>query len=123
MIVGVVNSQNELTFRIQVIDSLGGSSGVDTIVDTGFSGALTTPPVMVNVLGLPFDSIGVAVIADGSSQRFDIHLAEIEWDGSIRQVFVHARDGHPLIGMKLLVGFDLRARILDGGSIELEAIP
>ena len=31
--------------------------------------------------------------------------------------------GDPLIGMELLIGFDLRARLAIGGVVEIEAIP
>jgi hypothetical protein len=47
----------------------------------------------------------------------------VVWDGVPCQIFVHAIDAPPLLGMTLLADHDLRARLRPGGAVEIEAIP
>jgi hypothetical protein len=55
--------------------------------------------------------------------RFDFYSATVLWDGVPRRILVHAIDAPPLLGMTLLDGYDLRARVRPGGTVEIEAIP
>jgi hypothetical protein len=40
-----------------------------------------------------------------------------------RPILVQAIDTAPLLGMALLEGYDLHARVIGGGGVQLEAIP
>jgi hypothetical protein len=56
-------------------------------------------------------------------EEFDIYAATVIWDGKPRRILVQSIDTTPLIGMELLFGYDLRVRVVTGGSVQIEAIP
>jgi predicted aspartyl protease len=60
--------------------------------------------------------------ANGNVAELDIHVASVIWDGIERQILVQAIENVPLLGMAMLVGFDLRARVIVDGSVEIEAV-
>lgn len=95
---------------------------IEAVIDTGFTGSLSLPPAIIAALGLPFRRRGRALLADGSETLFDIHEATVAWDGSSRRVSVAAADADPLIGMALLEGYELKIRVVVGGSILIEAL-
>jgi hypothetical protein len=43
------------------------------------------------------------------------------WDGQYREIDINESETNPLIGMKLLRGYDLRMRIIEGGTVVIEA--
>lgn len=95
---------------------------IETIVDTGFNGFLTLPPHLVASLDLPFRERGRAILADGSDISFDIHEAEILWDGRPRIIDVSVADTTPLLGTSLLEGCKLTIRFVDDGDVSIEAL-
>ena len=116
MISGSVNARHEILIRVPVHDAAAREQQVEAILDTGFTGSLTLPPALIASLGLPWRSLG-------SVEQFDVYAATVVWDGTPRRVLVQAIDAAPLLGMALLVGYDLRARVIDGGAVAIEAIP
>jgi clan AA aspartic protease len=123
MITGVVNSRHEILIRLPVRDSRGREQEVETILDTGFTGSLTLPTAVTAGLGLSWRSRSYAVLANGSIEPFDLYAATVIWDGTPRPILVQAIDAAPLLGMALLVGHDLRARVVDGGVVQIEVVP
>lgn len=63
------------------------------------------------------------MLANGHVEECDIYAATVIWDGIQRSVLVEAMENMPLLGMAMLVGCDLRARVVAGGSVEIEAVP
>jgi clan AA aspartic protease len=123
MISGTVNARHEIVIKLPVLNSAALEHEIDAILDTGFTGSLTLPPSLIASLGLPWRSRSSAILANGKVQQFDIYAATVIWDGVPRQILIQAIDNEPLLGMVLLVGFDLRARVRFGGSAQIEAIP
>jgi clan AA aspartic protease len=123
MITGSINSQTEIQIRLPIRDVSGHEQEVEVILDTGFSGSLTLPPTLISNLNLPWDSQCDAILANGSIEQFDLYSATILWDGNTRRILVQSIDTTPLLGMELLVGYDLRVRVVIGGIVEIEAIP
>jgi clan AA aspartic protease len=123
MISGQVNTWREPILTVTVQGPTGVSRTVDTLVDTGFGGQLTLPPSLIRVLALRWSYRDYAVLADGSIARFEVYLADIDWNGGTRQVEVQAIDAQPLLGTLLMLGHDLAVRIVDGGSMTITAIP
>jgi predicted aspartyl protease len=72
------------------------------VVDSGFTASLTLPPAIIAALGLIRQSVGGAVLADGTVRRFNIYAAEVEWMGDWRPVLVSAAGDEVLLGMRLL---------------------
>jgi clan AA aspartic protease len=123
MITGTVNARHEVLIRLPVRSAAGPEQEVEAILDTGFTGSLTLPSVVIASLGLPWRSRGNAILANGNVEQFDIHAATVVWDGVPRPVLIQSIDTAPLLGMALLVGYDLRVRVAVGGSAQIEAIP
>ncbi len=123
MITGTVNARYEMIIRLPVRDSAGQEQDVETVLDTGFTGSLTLTPSMIASLGLSWRSCASVILADGRVEQFDIYAATIVWDGMPRSILLQAIDTDPLLGMELLVDYDLRARVRAGGIVQIEAVP
>lgn len=119
---GSVTARLEAVLRLRLRNPAGAEIEVDAVVDTGFTGSLTVPPAVVASLGLERRSGGTAVLADGSSVRFDTYGAEVEW-GGWRGVVVSAVGGEALVGMGLLSGSELRVEVAEGGAVEVRSLP
>ncbi len=123
MIGGVVNARHEAVVRLRVRGPGGSELDVGTVIDSGFTASLTLPIATAAALGLPRQSGGGAVLADGSVRQFDIYAAEVEWDGSWRPVLVSAIGDEALVGMRLLAGHELRIEVVQGGVVEITPLP
>ena len=123
MIAGVVNTNREATIRFMVIGPQGHQQGIEAIIDTGFTGFLTLPPVLVTTLGLSWLCRQPGMLADGRVEYFDVYVTTVIWDGQLRTVEVEAADTEPLVGMSLLEHHSLRIDILSGGIVTIAALP
>ena len=123
MIRGAVNAHREAVVRLRVRGPGGVEADVDAIVDSGFTDSLTLPLAVVSALGLARQSVGGAVLADGSVRQFDIYAAEIFWGGGWRPVLVSAVGDEVLLGMRLLAGHELRIAVVPGGAVEITPLP
>ena len=123
MIQGVVSAHLEAVFRILVRGPGGVESDVDAIFDSGFNESLTLPIATIATLGLVLHSGGMAMLADGSIQPFDLYSAEVEWGSSWRSILVSALGDEVLLGMKLLAGHELRIEVVPGGIVAITPLP
>ena len=121
MIEGAVNAAYEAALVLTVQSPEGHAREIEAVVDTGYDGFLTLPPLLVGQLGLPFVTSGEATLADGSAVNFDIHMVTIDWDGQTRYIETDAAETTPLVGMRLLVGHDLHVEVENGGRVVIEA--
>ena len=121
MIEGRVNAAYEAAALLTVRGPQGRVREIEAVVDTGYSGFLTLPPVLVGELDLPFVTSGEATLADGSSVSFDIHMVTVDWDGQARHVEADAAETTPLVGMRLLADHDLHVEVENGGRVVIEA--
>lgn len=123
MIRGTVSGQPEARIRLQLRGPGGVVVGVTAVIDTGFTGQLTLPAQVVAALGLNSPSAMTMVQADGSAVRFDAYLVEVEWNGVWVSAVAAAVSGKPLVGMKLLLGHELRVAVVPGGAVEISPLP
>lgn len=123
MITGVVNANHEATIPLVVHAIHGQEEAIEAIIDTGFTGSLTLPPMLIKALGLPWLGRQRAKLGDGSERFFDVYAATILWDGQVRTVETDATDTEPLVGMCLLAGHEVRIQVLDGGNVTIEGLP
>lgn len=121
MIEGTVNAADEAAIILSVQGPRSQAREIEAVVDTGYNGFLTLPPVLVGELGLPFVTSGEATLADGSAVSFDIHAVTVDWDGHARHVEADAAETTPLVGMRLLAGHDLHVEVEHGGRVVIEA--
>ena len=121
MIEGAVNAAYEAALTLSVRGPDGRPREIEAVVDTGYNGFLTLPPVLVGELDLPFVTSGEATLADGSAVSFDIHAVTVDWDGHARHIEADAAETAPLVGMRLLAGHDLHVEVENGGRVVIEA--
>lgn len=121
MITGRVNRNYEPIVSVVLRPGASAVQRIDALVDTGFNGWLTLPPRLLAALGLNWLRAGRATLADGSEVTFDIYEAAINWNGSDVTIPVDESDSFPLIGMRLMDGFDLRIRVQPQGAVEMRA--
>ena len=120
MITGVVNTDYEAVISLQVQGPLGQEREVHAIIDTGFNGFLTLPPVLVMALGLTRLSRGRAILANGLEDIFDIYGVTVLWDGQPRYIETDSVNTTPLVGMALLKGYDLHIQVVDSGRVVIQ---
>jgi clan AA aspartic protease len=124
MILSNVNANVELVVSVGVADLTGRELDIEFLIDTGFTGDLALPPMVISAFGLPFVTYIVTRLADGTTRYEPLYRAVILWDGAPRIVQVIASAGGlPLLGMGLLRNHDLHARVRPGGEIRIEKIP
>jgi clan AA aspartic protease len=123
MIRGTVKARLEAVVRLRVRGPGGVELDVDAVVDSGFGSSLSLPAAIVAALGLIPPLGGIAVLADGSTQRVDLHRAELEWGGIWRPVLVVPLGDQVLLGMKLLEGYRLSVEVVSGGTVEVVPLP
>lgn len=120
MMQGFVNQSCEAVLPI-VVKNESITQLTDAVIDTGFSGFLTLPADIIAVLDLTWKGRDVTTLGDGTSCIFDVCIATVIWDGQYRKVDINESETVPLIGMQLLRGYDLWVRIIEGGTVVIEA--
>ena len=120
MIEGTVNAHLEAVVTLPLLGPSGQALEVDAVVDTGFNGYLTLPPMLVADLGLPVVGDGEAVLADGSEAAFNVYGVTMLWDGQPRYVETGAVGVDPLLGMAMLDNHDLSIQVRDGGRVVIQ---
>lgn len=120
MIEGVVNTTYQAVVPLAVSGPAGRVRDIEAVIDTGYNGFLTLPPVLVSELGLPFVTIGQAILADGGEATFDIHRVTVLLDGESRSVDVYVSDAAPLAGMRLLDGYSVCLDVEHRGRVVIE---
>ena len=117
MMIGVVSANREAIIRLPLLDANGQSHEIGAVVDTGFNGSLTLPPVMIAPLGLTWRSRGSAILANGSVEECDIYSGVVVWDEQPRPVLIETADTVPLVGMSLIWGYELLVQAINGGIV------
>jgi clan AA aspartic protease len=121
MITGVVKS-GDGRIRITVIGRQARKQEVEAIVDTGYTASLTLPPSVIAALGLRWQALDTARLADGSECTFDVYEAKVLWDGRTRRILVDEADADPLVGMRLLKGHELKMQVRAGGKVSIKRL-
>ena len=111
-----------MLIKVVVRNSAGQEREMEAVLDSGFTGSLTLPPSLIANFGLTWRSRSDAILANGKVEQLDIYAGTIVWDGMPRAILIEAIDNVPLLGMSLLVGYDLRACVIVGGAIEIVKI-
>lgn len=107
------------TCVIHLVGENGVPARVEAMVDSGFAGQLSLKPDLVDALQLRRTRSERAYLADGSSTTCDMYRVQLHWQGDPRTVEVASLNGHPLIGLGLLRGSQLRMMVEDDGVIEI----
>ena len=123
MIEGVVNDAYEAVVTLSLQGPAGQSQDIEAVIDTGYSGFLTLPNMLVAELSLPFAYIGRAFLANDDEVSFDVHDVTVLWDGQPRHIKADATGSTPLVGMLLLDGHNLNIEVETNGRVVIEPKP
>jgi clan AA aspartic protease len=121
MIVGSV-TQREGKIRLEIAGRRGKSREVEATVDSGFTSFLTLPRELVASLGLRWKIKSEALLADGSQTTLDTYVAKVIWDGIEREIEVNAVEAPPLVGMRLLEGYELKIEVREAGRVTIKRL-
>jgi len=119
MITGIVTPKLQALLHVRLRGNLS-TQEVEVVIDTGFTGYLTLPLEIIQRLGLDSLNASDAMLADGSSVRFNLYSVIVEWEEVQRNVEVIEAANVPLLGMSLLRGCSVHADVWDGGPVEIE---
>ena len=122
MITGVVKS-SEGRISLKVKGLQGREQEVEAVIDTGYTASLTLPPALIQVLGLRWQTVDRATLADGSECLFDVYEAKVAWDGKVRHILVDEADADSLVGMRLLKGHELKMQVRPRGKVTIKRLP
>src|SRR5438128_9770201 len=122
MITGAVKS-DEARIRLKVRGRRGREQEVEAVIDSGYTGALTLPPALITMLGLRWQSVERATLADGSTCVFQVYVGKLVWDGKVRTILVDEADADPLVGMRLLRGHELKMQVRARGKVTIKRLP
>jgi clan AA aspartic protease len=122
VLTGRINSRLEAVVSLWIGGPEGRSLETDTIVDTGFSGALSLSQEIVAGLGLlPFGKM-LGTLADGRESYFPVYTVIIFWHGKPRLIYVNVVESEPLLGMGMLQGSELAMQIVEGGAVAIQEL-
>ena len=102
--------------------ALGAIATLRLVLDTGFNDCLTLPRSVIDELKLTYVDAAECELADGRVVSLESYLAEVDWQGSTRQVLALAADGDPLLGMSLLAGPRVTVEVIAEGTLKIEPI-
>ena len=123
MIPGVVNGNLEATVRLLVRGPGGQEQEIEAVIDTGFNGFLTLSPALVRQLSLTHLGQSRALLANGKEELLDLYEVTLLWDGQWLTVETDAADTDALVGMSLLYRYSVYVEVIEGGQVEIEALP
>jgi predicted aspartyl protease len=123
MISGRVNASLEGIVRLSVLDASGIGHDIDAVVDTGFSGSLTLPSALVAARGLSWRNRASVILANGGIELCEVYDGTVLWDGRARPILIEEAETEPLLGMGLLLGYELRLQAVRHGDVVIQAIP
>src|SRR5262249_26267845 len=109
--------------RLKVKGPRGREQEVEAVIDTGYTASLTLPPALVAALGLHWRSLDRVILADGSECIFDVYEAKVVWDGKVRSIVVDEDNADPLVGMRLLKGYELNMQVRTRGQVTIQRLP
>ena len=122
MMQGYVNSNCEAVISL-VISNGTKLKSIKALIDNGFTGFLSLPTAIITELELPWSYRDRGTLGDGSETLFDIYEATVIWDGQYREIEINAAETEPLIGMSLLFGYRLQIDAVQGGLVNILALP
>ncbi|OUC14638.1 MAG: clan AA aspartic protease [Alkalinema sp. CACIAM 70d] len=120
MMYGSVNQNCEAILPV-VVKNNTQTEVIDAVIDTGFSRFLTLPSSTIAALDL-VKGRDTATLGDGTFYIFEVYIATVIWDGQYCTIDINESETVPLIGMRLLRGYDLHIQAIEGGSVKLEAL-
>ena len=119
---GYVNSEpKEPRVTVPVLDANGALIPLELVIDTGFTGFMTLPPLVVRALGLERGDDRVMMLADGQIITTPTYRATAIWHGSPTEIDVLQIDARSVIGISLLWNSDIAMAVRENGPVSITA--
>ena len=122
MIIGKVTTYQEAVIELEVV-GLNQQTRIEAVIDTGFTGYLTLPSMLIDRFKLQQVGEQITILGDENRVVLKRFVAKVLWHGAERNVYVLQAEGGPLIGMSLLYGSRLILDVVTDGEVTIEALP
>ena len=119
MIRGTVNGNLEAILPIKLHGAIDATVNLYAAVDTGFDGFLILDEKTVELLDLPIMSTRRVVLGDSSTAVMKSVRVDVEFAGRESSVIALVSKEDSMIGMRLMLGWNLRIHVREGGTVEL----
>ena len=123
MIRGRVTHRLDAIVTIEIEDQAGIFQSQETVLDTGFSGALALTGEAVRNLGLRYAGHTFWNLADGSEVGVHYYDGVVLWHGRRLEVEILETAGESLLGMALLFGSRISIDARVNGEVLIEPPP
>ena len=97
-----------------------GFERLEVVVDTGFTGWMSLPELIIQDLGLDYAGMRYVTLANGETIQTAAYTARLLWHGQSVDTLVHTLDNKPIIGTDLLAYCRLTIDWWDGGDVIIE---
>ena len=122
MMYGKIDQNFEAMIRLVVGNSESKRQTIDALIDTGFTGFLSLPIVVISDLNLKLCGREEGTLGDGSLCTFDVYRGFIIWDGQLRRIDINAAETTSLVGMSLLKGYRMQLDAIVGGEVSIRSL-
>lgn len=122
MVIGRIGADLRPMVPIVVQGANGQEAKIPVLLSTGFSEALLLTAAEVAALGLPQTGARTVTFPDGSRIEATIHSAKILLAGEAQDVEVLAGGIQARMGLKLLEGYRISMRFVEGGAVTVERL-
>ncbi|KAM3093557.1 clan AA aspartic protease [Phormidesmis sp. 146-35] len=123
MMIGSVNANREAIVQLAVLGKDQQRQGIRAVIDTGYTGFLTLPSIVITTLEMTWYMQQEGILGDGSLCMFNVYEASVIWDGQVRTIEINESETEPLVGMGLLEGYELKIQSIAGGLVTITALP
>lgn len=119
---GKVNARREAVLELQVAGNGKSRRMTRAVIDTGYTGALSLPPAVIQSLKMRLLGQRLSELANGRIVEFDVYQGQVIWDGKLKEVEIDESPCDPLVGMGLLDGFELNIQVKRNGSVSIRTL-
>ena len=121
MIAGGIRDGIEIIVPLELFDAGNQRQQIDFVLDSGFTGYLSLSLDIVRRLGFSPRGTQEGKLADGSVSFCQLVTVTVIWNGIPRRLEAQIL-GEPLIGTRLLKGFELRAEFVPNGEVTISEL-
>lgn len=122
MVIGRIGADLRPIVPVVVQGAKGQEQKIPVLLSTGFGEGLLLPPAKVAALGLPQTGARTVEFPDGSQLEATVHPARILLAGEVQDVDILAGDWEPRMGLRLLEGYRISMRFVEGGAVSVERL-
>lgn len=122
MVIGRIGADLRPMVPLVVQGVNGQERKIPVLLSTGFGEGLLLPAAEVAALGLPQTGSRTVEFPDGSRIEATVHPAKILLAGEAQDVDILAGGYEPRMGLKLLEGYRVSMRFVEGEAVTVERL-